>query len=383
MSTSTAATPAPAPGASGRSDFINRAGYTLLMAYSMLGLVAQGIKYVVPVVMLIQVMMFYEIHRINQKERKDRQMPYFKLLPWYFLFVTVFGCLGVNLREVLIRTFPVLAVFYKSFGFAVFGLLVIGFIAFVLSLRKGMYKYQIGQFTWFSMTLIFIVLQGALQISNMLRGMFFFLLPVSCVVHNDVWAYACGKLFGRTKLLALSPKKTLEGFIGAWIMTTIWAFWFAGYMPRFKQLVCPETTLFNADMNCDIDPIFIKVPVPLPEWLSAITGVAFVEMSAMQQHAVWFAMFASLIAPFGGFFASGLKRAFKLKDFGDLIPGHGGMTDRMDCQIITGLFTYVYLQTILYRDTGSCPSVTEMAACISALSETSRQQLLTLLQAKP
>jgi len=42
-------------------------------------------------------------------------------------------------------------------------------------------------------------------------------------------------------------------------------------------------------------------------------------------------IFAAFIAPFGGFFASGVKRAFKIKDFGDSIPGHGGLTDRMDC----------------------------------------------------
>ena len=53
-----------------------------------------------------------------------------------------------------------------------------------------------------------------------------------------------------------------------------------------------------------------------------------------QLHAVVLAMFASIIAPFGGFFASGFKRGFKIKDFGDSIPGHGGMTDRMDCQVL-------------------------------------------------
>lgn len=42
-------------------------------------------------------------------------------------------------------------------------------------------------------------------------------------------------------------------------------------------------------------------------------------------------LFASLIAPFGGFFASGIKRALKIKDFGDVIPGHGGLIDRFDC----------------------------------------------------
>lgn len=45
-------------------------------------------------------------------------------------------------------------------------------------------------------------------------------------------------------------------------------------------------------------------------------------------------LFASLIAPFGGFFASGIKRAIKIKDFGDVIPGHGGLIDRFDCQLI-------------------------------------------------
>ncbi len=52
-----------------------------------------------------------------------------------------------------------------------------------------------------------------------------------------------------------------------------------------------------------------------------------------QFHALVLSAFASLIAPFGGFFASGFKRGFKIKDFGDSIPGHGGMTDRMDCQV--------------------------------------------------
>lgn len=53
-----------------------------------------------------------------------------------------------------------------------------------------------------------------------------------------------------------------------------------------------------------------------------------------QFHVAVMAMFASLVAPFGGFFASGFKRAFGIKDFGDSIPGHGGMTDRMDCQYV-------------------------------------------------
>jgi phosphatidate cytidylyltransferase len=63
------------------------------------------------------------------------------------------------------------------------------------------------------------------------------------------------------------------------------------------------------------------------------------------------ALFASLVAPFGGFFASGFKRALKIKDFADVIPGHGGVTDRMDCQILmvqsifrVCLLTYIFIK---------------------------------------
>lgn len=89
-----------------------------------------------------------------------------------------------------------------------------------------------------------------------------------------------------------------------------------------------------------------------------------IQVLPVQWHALCLGLFASIIAPFGGFFASGFKRAFKIKvnlltshvslsnlikqisksellkiilfllqDFGDSIPGHGGITDRMDCQV--------------------------------------------------
>ena len=81
----------------------------------------------------------------------------------------------------------------------------------------------------------------------------------------------------------------------------------------------------------------------------------------MQFHMTIFATFASLIAPFGGFFASGLKRTFKIKDFGDSIPGHGGITDRMDCQFIMGLFAYMYYHSFIAVYKASVGSVMELA----------------------
>ena len=55
-------------------------------------------------------------------------------------------------------------------------------------------------------------------------------------------------------------------------------------------------------------------------------------------HTFFMGLFASLLAPLGGFFASGFKRAIKIKDFGATIPGHGGLTDRMDCQMLMVLY---------------------------------------------
>lgn len=47
--------------------------------------------------------------------------------------------------------------------------------------------------------------------------------------------------------------------------------------------------------------------------------------------------------------ASGFKRAFKVKDFADKIPGHGGVTDRVDCKILTGVFLFFYLTQVVNR----------------------------------
>ena len=84
-------------------------------------------------------------------------------------------------------------------------------------------------------------------------------------------------------------------------------------------------------------------------------------IAPIQLHALSYAVFAALIAPFGGFFASGFKRALKLKDFGDSIPGHGGLTDRMDCQVVMAVFSYTYLSSIVGLGDVSVSGVLEMA----------------------
>ncbi len=113
-------------------------------------------------------------------------------------------------------------------------------------------------------------------------------------------------LLGKHKLIpCLSPKKTTEGFVGAGFST-------------------------------------LAVAVPLLRKMIGSDGV-----SDLERHALILALYISLVSPFGGFLASAVKRAHGAKDFGALIPGHGGAVDRFDCQVVTAPFVYLYLKGCL------------------------------------
>jgi len=128
---------------------------------------------------------------------------------------------------------------------------------------------------------------------------------------------------------------------------------------RYDYMVCPVRDLgvsVLSSVSCKPNPVFVwkewEIWLPLRFALSSLVSrldlisvirgsstigklrrpVSTVPYAPYQFHVLVMATFASLVAPFGGFFASGFKRAFDIKDFGDSIPGHGGMTDRMDCQ---------------------------------------------------
>ena len=214
------------------------------------------------------------------------------------------------------------------------------------------------------MALYLIIVQSHFIMNNVFEGMIWFFLPVSLVICNDIFAYLCGITFGRTQLIKLSPKKTVEGFVGGWILTIIFGFFLTNLLMRYDYFVCPVNDLgANAwtGLQCTRNPVFEKQDFPLPIWF----GQTSFKIAPIQFHILVFATFASLIAPFGGFFASGLKRTFKLKDFGDSIPGHGGITDRMDCQFIMGFFAYMYYHSFIAVSHISLGNVIESAIQLS------------------
>lgn len=66
------------------------------------------------------------------------------------------------------------------------------------------------------MALYLIVVQAHFIMNNIFEGMIWFFLPVSLVIINDIFAYICGITFGKTQLIKLSPKKTVEGKHRGW-----------------------------------------------------------------------------------------------------------------------------------------------------------------------
>lgn len=125
------------------------------------------------------------------------------------------------------------------------------------------------------------------------RGMLLFIVFITEI--NDVFQYTWGKLLGRHKIIPkVSPNKTWEGFLGGILTTTV-----IGYLLRFLT--------------------------PLSE-IEALVVSFFIACAGFV----------------GDVVVSAVKRDIGLKDTGTLIPGHGGMLDRIDSLSMTApLFFYI------------------------------------------
>lgn len=128
-------------------------------------------------------------------------------------------------------------------------------------------------FCWCHMALLMIVFQSNFIINNIFEGLIWFILPVSLVITNDIFAYVAGFLFGKTPLISLSPKKTWEGFIGGFLVTIVFSFFLAGFLGQYPYLTCSLHQLnlvsVSNSIQCETNPIFIPTKYNL---LPSITG---------------------------------------------------------------------------------------------------------------
>jgi len=351
-----------------KANFITRTFWTVVMIGGFFAALFMGHVYILVIITAVQIVSFKEVIAIANVPSRARDLQSTKSLNWYWLATTMYFLYGESIVYYLkhiVLVDKVLLPLATHHRFISFILYVFGFVFFVGSLKAGHLKFQFSQFAWTHMALFLIVVQAHFIMNNVLEGMIWFFLPAALVITNDIFAYICGITFGRTQLIKLSPKKTVEGFVGAWVMTVLFGIVLTNILLRSKYFICPATNLganIFSGLDCDPNPVFTPRTYSTPQlFFLPPNYTVSITTSPMQIHTFFWASFASLIAPFGGFFASGLKRTFKIKDFGDSIPGHGGMTDRMDCQFIMGLFSFIYYHTFIAFKRSSVTHVMELA----------------------
>ncbi|KAK9313833.1 phosphatidate cytidylyltransferase [Lipomyces starkeyi] len=364
-----------------RQNFIVRTIWTVVMIGGFAALLAAGHIWMIALVAALQILTYKEVIALAHDKSRQRQLPYGKVLTWYLLASTVYLLYGESViyyfREVLLVD-ALLLPFATHHRFISYMLYIIGFVIFVSSLEKGHYQYQFTQFAFTHVTLLLVVVQAHFVMNNIMSGMFWFFLPTSLVIINDIFAYLCGITFGRTPLIKISPKKTVEGFVGAWISTVIFGMLLSYFLIKWQYMICPISDFSEnafSNLTCAPNPVFLKRSFNVPRFLVPLVYQTTYEIEPIHYHVIIMATFASLMAPFGGFFASGLKRTFNIKDFGDTIPGHGGITDRMDCQYIMGFFAYMYYTSFIAVHSLTIESVLNTA--VSSLTKEEQLQLVS------
>jgi len=164
--------------------------------------------------------------------------------------------------------------------------ITIGFITtFTLALFRIDHPILNWAITGIGALYIGVMLGQALALRLLPTGLEWVFLALAIPMINDTFAYLVGIAIGKHKIWPrLSPKKSWEGTIGGWIAAGI-----TGYL------------------------VVSFTPIPLSPWLGAIVGLV-----------------GGVLALFGDLTISMLKRQVGAKDSGKLMPGHGGMLDRLD-----------------------------------------------------
>ena len=138
--------------------------------------------------------------------------------------------------------------------------------------------------------------------------LYYILLILSCAWISDIGAYFIGLTFGRHKLCPnISPKKTVEGAFGG-------------------LFFCVVVNIAITYVYCDI------------------IGKSGVETEVHLLNLILISLAASLVGIAGDLTCSIIKRQTGIKDFGTIMPGHGGVLDRFDSILLIAPFLYVILQ---------------------------------------
>lgn len=194
----------------------------------------------------------------------------------------------LSMYSISILTFFLIFCFYQMFYETYFILkknIKINIKLFILSIIVLIYFFFLINFIWLSLS----------EENNQNKLILFFVITIT--ISSDIGGYVFGKLFKGKKLTKLSPKKTYSGMLGSYVLAIIFSY-----------------------------IIFVKYIS-----LTDIIIYSFIISSSSQ---------------IGDIFFSYLKRNAKIKDSGNILPGHGGLLDRFDGIVLAlpiGVLLFKYL----------------------------------------
>lgn len=169
---------------------------------------------------------------------------------------------------------------------------------FLLLICCGLKRISVetGCFYMIIFTYIGFSFRSLLHIRNHSLTLFIYLIAI--VILTDSAAYFAGRFFGKHKLAPkISPKKTVEGAVGGWLAG-------AGFAVVYAMM----------------NDLFTEV------WVLIVLAICL-----------------PILSQIGDLVASALKRKYGIKDYGKIFPGHGGVMDRVDSQLLAGILLYVIL----------------------------------------
>ena len=221
-----------------------------------------------------------------------------KILGYLFCMPLILLAIGNNFEATGNYLIASKVIHYISF--AIFLLIAILFLITIFFKKKFVFNNKI--INVLGIIYVPFLLSFIINTRNFDNGIYYVWIIFIGAWATDTCAYFAGKFFGKRKLIpSISPQKTVEGALGGIIGCTVGSFIFG------------KIVLLNG---------FIDVAI---------------------YHFIVIGLLNGVIAQFGDLSASVIKRRVNIKDFGKIMPGHGGVLDRFDSVLFIAPFVYYYV----------------------------------------
>ena len=202
--------------------------------------------------------------------------------------------MSINLKKRFLTSsllFILILVIYKSNFFLLYSLIIFGILSIIefMNVSKIILKKSIFNFLMnlFFILYIFIFCLLTFIFVNFIQLKILFFALLLCCIASDLGGYTIGKIFKGPKLTSISPNKTISGSIGSVLFSII-----------------------------------------------TLTFFLFLFYNAFNYKIIIIGAITSIFCQLGDLLFSFLKRKAKIKDTGNILPGHGGVLDRLDGIII-------------------------------------------------